>query len=184
MPVFFIFSSKTLHWRWTHPKKEMHLLNFTVLEKSVSPPPRLLPSPTGRGQERRDWGQLAQMASSSSSSGEPSDERGAGLISSTFIQGARRNCACKFPCGLWRWGSLGRGRDGEGIWQPDKYFKLGYAVVYKQEQEDVKNSFCHRLEIGSFPRARELVKTLTTKTYNESHLFCCSASLRREMIQT
>lgn len=55
--------------------------------------------------------------------------------------------------------------------------------VCKQEQEDVENSFGHRLEIESFSRARELVRTLTTKTYNQSHLFPCSASLKREMIR-
>lgn len=54
--------------------------------------------------------------------------------------------------------------------------------VYKQEQEDTKDSFCHRLERESFPRAREVVKTLTTKTHNKSHLSRCSASPKRKMI--
>ena len=42
---------------------------------------------------------------------------------------------------------------------------------------------CHRLEIESFPREQELVKTLTTKTYTTSDIFGCYALLKREMIQ-
>lgn len=55
-----------------------------------------------RIREERLWQNV--KTASSSSSNEPSGKRGAGLVSSIFTQGVLGNCACKFLCGVCRWG--------------------------------------------------------------------------------
>lgn len=53
--------------------------------------------------------------------------------------------------------------------------------MYRQEQEDVKSSFCHRLEVESFPRERELVKTVDYKNLQQkSYIYSVSLLFSRE----
>lgn len=80
---------------------------------------------------------------------------------------------------------VGEAWEGAGsAWRSDNQINIStWATPQMSKQEqDRKNSFCRRLEIESFPREQELVKTFPTKTDNKSNLFCCYAFLKRDVI--
>lgn len=88
-------------------EKEMYVPPELHCSRKVCfPPSRSVVKPDGEMTGEKDRGRPANTTSPSSSSKEPSSLAREGPVQPPprSQQGARRNCAGKFLCGLWRWG--------------------------------------------------------------------------------
>lgn len=122
----------------------------------------------------KDYSKTGQMASSTSSNKEPGQGKDYHNLTHPHTRCLWKLCLDIPGCSVEaeRHGKM-QGLHGE--WQPDQNFKLGVLQMCKHN-EDMKHSFCHRLEIESSPENKKyffnLLQKLTTKAlYSVAKLF-------------
>lgn len=98
----------------------------------------------------------------------PSDKRENGLISTIPLQDACGNCASTFLGAVWRLGDTGRSRTFVKNENQIKVSNWAARPTCKQN-EDMRSSFCHRLERENFLENKKCFFFLKSKSLSQKH---------------